>query len=64
MQDTIKLIDQIDGELKLKRHELWREYMRSRYVWNKQQNIIRYWPTIKEAEEDLKMYNKIFGIRE
>lgn len=40
--------------------KLWEQYVANRYLWNKQQGYIRYWPTQKEAQEDQLMYKKIF----
>ena len=61
MKQTIELLNQIDEQLKQKRQQVWEEYLKSRYLWDKQQGIIRYWPTQKEAEEDDAMYKRIFG---
>lgn len=38
----------------------WEDYIVRRYLWNKQQGYIRYWPTQKEAQQDQIVYQKIF----
>ena len=61
IDEQIKQLEQQQTDLDQKRQQLWQQYVESRYLWNKDQGWVRYWPTQAEAEQDRVVFRRLFG---